>query len=144
VGRTRDVRSYLLDWLWPNEFFTLLPWIPFVLLTVAAIALARGPYTGSRALQLLVFVAAGAILQLYPGADIPHAMMSLPAFVPLLAFAIAPAASEGRRPAAVALAAFWTLSAALPFVGLWRDATPPIPPPFARATGVTDRDAVVA
>src|SRR5436309_3357306 len=79
-----------------------LPWLVVVLVGgAAACAVASRPATAAEAAPaLFVFFAVGAILQLYPAADWPHALASLPAVLPVLAWPVGwlTATEHGRRP----------------------------------------------
>jgi len=120
----------------------LLPWLPFGVLTVGGATLLDRP---PRVPALLFCYAAGAVLQLYPAADVPHAILLLPAVFPVLAYLLARfvtgAARGGRALGAVglALAVAALLVLAAPFVH-YRLTTPrPVPPPgdgFRRASGI--------
>jgi len=129
-----------------GDVLVALLWLPFVLVgTGSALAL----WTPSSDLRLFLFFAVGALLQLYPAADLPHAMMMLPAFLPLLAGALGRlGAPSGERPAsagavravgaAVGLTALATIG---PLVQYRLKANPaPAPAVFARATGVAATD----
>ncbi|MCW5890580.1 MAG: hypothetical protein KIT14_08510 [bacterium] len=89
--------------------FGLVLWLPvFVPLAAVPLLAARrsGP-GGDAAPWLLAWTAAGCCLAMYPAADMPHALMLLPALLPLLAWALAVAAGPRgvRRAAVLALAA---------------------------------------
>ncbi len=134
VARGPGFHAYVVQWSWPTEFLLLLPWLPFVLLAYAASGLARG---FDRARGLAVFAGAAALLQLFPGADLPHVAMGLPGFVPILAWGLARTTTGGWRPGALALLILWPLAMTLPYVRPWL--APPPPPleyPLERATGV--------
>lgn len=73
---------------WTREMAYVVWWLPVLVvyasfLPVFASHRAGDPSGG--ALPLLWLFAAAALLQLYPGADLPHAVMILPACLPLLA-----------------------------------------------------------
>ena len=159
AATTVGLRPYLLGGQWPREFFTALPGLPFCALATAAVSLRRreaAPRSGTAppaapardALGLLFFFAAGALLQLYPAADLPHVMMLLPAFLPLLAHALgsflrgsatAPASRTSRTCAALLVLA-WPLAVVVPFAQT-RVALRPLPLEpargFVHASGVS-------
>lgn len=66
----------------------LVNWLPVGLLWGTAPVLIRRRATAPAALPLIWCLAAAALVQLYPAADLPHAANVLPAVLPLLAFAL--------------------------------------------------------
>jgi hypothetical protein len=76
---------------WLARDLRILLWLPFVVTYGSAVSLWRAQSTGGpsdpgqRALRLYYWYAALMLLTLYPSADVPHAVMILPAFLPLLA-----------------------------------------------------------
>jgi hypothetical protein len=128
------------------RFFLLLP-----LLSVSAglaCLLGRARERSDRAAELFLYVATLALLFLYPAADFWHALMILPALLPLLAHQIQ------RAVCGVGDAAGWNLASrfvpaicflvlAAPFVhGLWKArAEPGADRTFVRARRITSPDA---
>jgi len=152
-ARAPGLRSYLAGGRWMTEFLGLLPWLPFFVVGVGALALlraapGRGGSTGSeraeseryRGLELVVPFAAITLLQMYPAADLPHAGMVLPAFLPLLGYALARRV-ERDGPMAAGLAFIWLASAVFPSVSA-RLAPPPatVTARFDRASGISGTD----
>lgn len=155
AARTMGLGPYLLQGRWLQEFPAALPELPFCLLATAAVSLLRRDsrtrsegaplvVAGRDTLGLLFFFAAGALLQLYPAADLPHVMMLLPAFVPLLAHALGtflhgPEGAPSRAGARL-LVLGWPLAAIVLFVQNWVALEPaPVEPArgFVRASGVS-------
>jgi len=127
-----------------GDFVALLIWLPFAIVEVAGAAIA-----GERAripVLLLCFLA-GAVLQMYPAGDVPHALLLLPAMLPVVAYLlarfVAAAARGGRGPGAAAatLAVAWPILLAAPFVQYRLRVPHPAPladAGFRRATGIWD------
>ena len=122
--------------------WTMLPWLPAVVLGLTAWTLASGAVPSDVVVPLgaLYFYAAGAVLQLHPGADLPHVVMVLVAFLPLAAHLATPARRPGpawRAGIRAVVPAACVALVAVPFVGV-RLANPPASggARFARATGV--------
>jgi len=129
----------------PQEFFLVMPVLPLLLLAAAASAIVRQPAGDERDDAMLVSLfAAGSYLQMYPCADLPHAMMGLPAMLPVLAWVLGrvrmqtPAGTTVRT-AATALAFVWPLVVAVPYVRNWLAVDRVAPDAgirFPRATGI--------
>lgn len=144
-----ELRATLGRGGWLNDLFPLLGWLPFAVLAVTARgALGSGTESASQSPRLLWLFAAGAVLQLYPAADLPHAVFVLPSLLPVLALAVERflATSAGGlrgafRTGAFALGLGCPLVFALPFLRSRATFVPPAVDPtigFARATGITD------
>lgn len=145
AGSTPGLRAYLLRAQWTAETFALLPALPWCVLAVAWAGMRRSGPAAAPALPLLYLLAAGTLLQLFPCADLPHVIMILPAFVPLLAYALervrlqAAGAAPAPRACAALLVVAWPLASVVPFVRS-RLAAPAVAPTrrgFARAPGIT-------
>jgi hypothetical protein len=149
AARAPGLHAYLVRGRWTREVFSVVFWVPFLVLAGATLErrAPEPPAGGASALgrrdlvALLGVFAAANLMQFYPAADLPHAVMSLPAFLPLLAGMLTRLTLVA--PGAAALGAFWLLGAAWPFVQP-RLVTPPAPPggaaTFARASGITPGD----
>ncbi len=131
VDRARNpgLQPYLLSGRWMTDFFGVLPGVPFFAVGVGALALlgaarrrqaaaatGRPDAGGDEQLGLLVPFAAITVLQLYPSADLPHVAMVLPAFLPLLGYAIT-RRIERDGPMAAGLALAWLAALSSPFLG---------------------------
>jgi hypothetical protein len=127
-----------------------LHWLPLLAVGLAVAAWWAGapeavaPDARGRAIRLVVVLAAFALLTLHPGADLPHALMVLPAALPPAAWLadrlVGPPGTPPVR-AATAATLIMVLAAGMawPFLAhLWTVRTMDVRdvPRFARATGV--------
>jgi len=111
---------------------SLFPFLPFVVLA-AGLVVSRDASFGQVAATGL---ALGASLQLYPAADLPHALMTLPPFVPVLAGVVARLRTAGTS-VVLALAILIALFAA-PLLRIRVGAQRADGAGFTRASGVRD------
>lgn len=135
VIRSPGPRIWLAQGRWMQDVFAVWPWIPFLVL---AIGCYRRTRTDHPLFPFVLASALGALLQLYPAADLPHVAMTLPVFLPVLAGAFGRAA---HRPRAVfAVAAVWMIVLCAPVVLSARSPGPRPAATFARARGVWSAD----
>jgi hypothetical protein len=145
-----------VTWIWAvhrTPVPMMLHWLPVLATTLAVVAWWAGaPDTlgadaRGRAFRLLVLFAAFTLLNLHPGADLPHALMILPAVLPLAAWLAdqlvdAPRAPIARTLPAATLVAIAAGVVEYPFVAtLWRtlEMGAQGAPRFARASGIRPR-----
>ncbi len=135
------------DWWWFSDVFRLLYAVPLALVWAALprVVLPRRSGTAPPALAAFFFFAASSLLLLHPGGDLPHILMGLPAFLPLLAVQLARlhGAEPGRAAAMVSAACLTLLLLVLcaPFALALATAPAALPAGwtgFARAPGVRD------
>jgi hypothetical protein len=132
---------------WTTEVVPLLYYFPLLVVAVSAYARAVGDRAASGdvarhdAVALLFCFAVMNLLLLYPGADHPHALMVLPAFLPLFAEQLG--RLWRRIPGAAVLACLWLAGLAWPFIRP-RVALAANPPAavatFPRASGIVAAD----
>ncbi len=132
---------------WFGDVFRLLYVVPFALIWFALPRVfAPRPFgAATPALAGFFFFAAVSLLLLHPAGDLPHLLMGLPAFLPLLAVQVARVhgAEPGRGAAMVSAACLAVLLLVLcaPFTHALVMAPAALPagwPGFARAPGVID------
>ncbi|MFN8542792.1 MAG: glycosyltransferase family 39 protein [Candidatus Binatia bacterium] len=134
-------------WLW--SALRLLFWVPPAVVWVMGAACVRSARADPpEGVAVVTIVSATLLPLLAPVSDWPHLVMTLPAFLPLTAFAMREVwgsadrgVPPGLRPWALALLGAWLVAVTGPFVHELASArTQPAPPTWGydRATGISD------
>jgi hypothetical protein len=127
------------NWVFPAADLVI---VVFFLLVWGSLLVTLRSGSGAEQARLFALYGATAVLFLYPSADAPHALLSLPAVLPLLACCLVPgrargeASSDGRSSyvSALAIAALASPFVYLQVVGRLIERVPR--PSFERASGI--------